>query len=183
MNNNNSPQHNSPFASNMRKPGHQNYPADLLKFNAWATPVNNFETAVNIILQKKLVLGEPAVVPFKFMHSDGVETLELALGIGSADVNHPFIKSSITNDIINEAIIAGVDENGDPVYKTLAEILDEFITKDEAQQVINQGVLDAVRDETIINNIADAVSETGVLQEIINRELKWRPLSELVSRI
>lgn len=183
MNNNNSGQPHSPFASNVRKPGHQNYPADLLKFNAWVTPVNNFETAVNVILQKKLVLGEPAVVPFKFMHSDGVETLELAFGIGSADVNHPFIKSSITNDIINEAIIAGVDENNNPVYKTLEEVLNSLISKEDAQFVINQGVMDAVKNETVINNIAGAVSETGVIQEVINKELKWRSLTELVDKV
>ena len=100
----------SPYATNVRKPSHTEYPADLLKFNAWKNPVENFEEAVKIISLKKLVLGEPAVVPFKFTHSDGSVTLELVFGIGSGDVDRPFIKCSVTNDVINEAIIVGEDE-------------------------------------------------------------------------
>ena len=76
----------SPYATNVRKSSHTEYPADLLKFNAWKNPVENFEEAVKIISLKKLVLGEPAVVPFKFTHSDGSVTLELAFGIGSGGV-------------------------------------------------------------------------------------------------
>ena len=47
------------------------YPADLLKFNAYIKPANSFEEACEIIKKKKLVLGEPAVVPFKYTNSDG----------------------------------------------------------------------------------------------------------------
>jgi hypothetical protein len=173
----------SPFTSNMRKPGHQDYPADLLKFNAWTTPVEDFTTAVNILLQKKLVLGEPAVVPFNFTHADGTVTLELAFAIGSADINHPYIKCSITNDIINEAIIVAQDEDGNPVYKTLAEILNTYVTKNEAQDIINQGVITAVKNESIANELAEELAKTDVINNLIKDHLRWKPLSELIENI
>ena len=140
-------------ASNLRKPGAA-YPADLLKFNAWKNPVESFEDAVKIITSKKLVLGEPAVVPFKFTHNDGSVTLELAFGIGTVDVDRPYIKCSVTNDVVNEAIIVGEDEEGNPVKTTLIDLLNKFITRDEAQEYVNEAIVKAVKDSEVISEIS-----------------------------
>lgn len=170
----------SPYASNVRKPSHVEYPADLLKFNAWKNPVDSFEEAVKIITSKKLVLGEPAVVPFKFTHADGSVTLELAFGIGSADVEKPFIKCSVTNDVINEAVIIGEDEDGNPVQTTLIEILNNFISRDEAQEIINQGIVEAVNNPDIISNISANVANSQEITNKIYEHLKWKPISDLL---
>lgn len=174
----------SPFTQgNLRRPGHTDYPADLLKFNAWINVMGSFEEAIDIILQKKLVLGEPAVVPFNFTHADGNVTLELAFGIGSADPDHPYIKCSITNDIVNEAIIIGEDEEGNPTSTTLAEILSGFITKEEAQRIIDQGIINSVNNPAILNVLATAVSKTEIIDNKINERLRWKPISELLEQI
>lgn len=170
----------SPYAPNVRKPSHVEYPADLLKFNAWKNPVESFEEAVKIITSKKLVLGEPAVVPFKFTHVDGSVTLELAFGIGSADVEKPFIKCSVTNDVLNEAIIIGEDEEGNPVQTTLIEILNNFISKDEVQEFINQGIVDAVNNPEIISQISSNVVNSQEISDKIYEHLRWKPISELL---
>lgn len=170
----------SPYASNARKPSHVEYPADLLKFNAWKNPVESFEEAVRIITSKKLVLGEPAVVPFKFTHVDGSVTLELAFGIGSVDVEKPFIKCSVTNDVINEAIIIGEDEEGNPIQTTLIEILNNFISRDEAQEFINQGIVDAVKDPEIISQISSNIVNSQEITDKIYEHLRWKHISELL---
>lgn len=170
----------SPYSVNIRKAEHTDYPADLLKFNAWKNPVENFEEAVRIIKEKKLVLGEPAVVPFKFTHADGSVTLELAFGIGSADVERPFIKCSITNDIINDAVIVGEDEDGTPTYDFLINILNNFISKDEAQEYVNIAVLNSINNETIIEQISENVANSTTIENKILNHLRWKPLSELL---
>lgn len=170
----------SPYASNVRKPSHVEYPADLLKFNAWKNPVESFEEAVKIITSKKLVLGEPAVVPFKFTHVDGSVTLELAFGIGSVDVEKPFIKCSVTNDVVNEAIIIGEDEEGNPVQTTLIEVLKNFISKDDAQEFINQGIVDAVNNPEIISQISTNIVNSKEISDKIYEHLRWKHISELL---
>ena len=170
----------SPYAYNAKKPSHVEYPADLLKFNAWKKPADSFEEAVKIIASKKLVLGEPAVVPFKFTHVDGSVTLELAFGIGSADVDKPFIKCSVTNDVINESIIIGEDEDGNPVQTTLIEVLNNFISKDEAQEFINQGIIEAVKDPEVISQISINVANSQEISDKIHEHFRWKPISELL---
>ena len=171
----------SPYKSNVRKPSHVEYPADLLKFNAWKNPVESFEEAVRIITSKKLVLGEPAVVPFKFTHVDGSVTLELAFGIGSADVEKPFIRCSVTNDVINEAIIIGEDEDGNPIQTTLIEALNNFISKDEGQEFINKGIIDAVKNPEIISQISTNVANSKEINDRIYEHLRWKHISELLT--
>ena len=170
----------SPYATNVRKPSHTEYPADLLKFNAWKNPVENFEEAVKIISLKKLVLGEPAVVPFKFTHSDGSVTLELVFGIGSGDVDRPFIKCSVTNDVINEAIIVGEDEEGNPIQTRLIDVLKEFISKDEVQEFINEGIVKAVEDEEVISQISKNIANSQEIENKIYEHLRWKPISDLL---
>ena len=170
----------SPYASNVRKPSHVEYPADLLKFNAWKNPVDSFEEAVKIITSKKLVLGEPAVVPFKFTHADGSVTLELAFGIGSADVEKPFIKCSVTNDVINEAVIIGEDEDGNPIQTTLIEVFNNFISRDEAQEFINQGIVEAAKDPEVISQISTNVANSQEINNKIYEYFRWKPISELL---
>jgi hypothetical protein len=170
----------SPYASNVRKASHVEYPADLLKFNAWKNPVESFEEAVRIITSKKLVLGEPAVVPFKFTHVDGSVTLELAFGIGSADVEKPFIRCSVTNDVLNEAVIIGEDEDGNPVQTTLIEVLNDFISRDEAQEFINQGIVEAVKDPEVISQISVNVANSQEITDKIYEHLRWKHISELL---
>ena len=170
----------SPYTSNVRKPSHVEYPADLLKFNAWKNPVESFEEAVKIITSKKLVLGEPAVVPFKFTHADGSVTLELAFGIGSADVEKPFIRCSVTNDVINDAIIIGEDKDGNPVQTTLIEVLNNFISRDEGQEFINKGIIDAVKNPEIISQISTNVANSKEINDRIYEHLRWKHISELL---
>lgn len=170
----------SPYAYNAKKPSHVEYPADLLKFNAWKKPADSFEEAVKIIASKKLVLGEPAVVPFKFTHVDGSVTLELAFGIGSADVDKPFIKCSVTNDVINESVIIGEDKDGNPVQTTLIEVLNNFISKDEAQEFINQGIVEAVKDPEVISQISTNVANSQEISDKINEHFRWKPISKLL---
>ena len=170
----------SPYASNVRKPSHVEYPADLLKFNAWKNPVESFEEVVIKKKTKKLVLGEPAVVPFKFTHVDGSVTLELAFGIGSADVEKPFIKCSVTNDVINEAVIIGEDEEGNPIQTTLIEVFKNFISRDEAQEFINQGIVEAAKDPEVISQISTNVANSQEITNKIYEYFRWKPISELL---
>lgn len=165
--------------TNLRKPGSP-FPADLLKFNAWKNPVESFEDAVKIITSKKLVLGEPAVVPFKFTHIDGTVTVELAFGIGSVDIDRPYIKCSVTNDVINEAIIIGEDEEGNPVKTTLIDLLNEFITRDEAQEFVNEAIIEATRDEKVISEISKNVAQSQAVTDKIYEHMRWKHISELL---
>lgn len=168
------------------------YPADLLKFIAWPNVVGSFEEAVNMIIDKKPVLGEPIIVPFEYQHLDGTKTVEVVLGIGSLDQNHPFIKCSVTNDILNEGLIQDVqrDEHGEPLYDDegqplytyakLETLLKEFIKKDDANQYISSVVNESLTDPDLLNTIAERLVDSGRLQAVINERLSWKPISDLL---
>ena len=78
-------------------------PSDSLKFSSYKTAVNSFDEAVEIIKNKNLVLGEPAVVPY-YVVEDESRTIELVFGIGSIDRDNPFVFSSVEVDSLREKI-------------------------------------------------------------------------------
>lgn len=159
---------------------HREFPADLLKFSAYTTIANSFEDACEIIKKKKLVLGEPAVVPFKYAHSDGTSSIELVFGIGSVEIENPYLKCSITNDILNEGIISGTDEDGNPTYKKLIDILDELISKEEADKLISDKVEEEIKKGDAIDKIITEVLNSDKLSDginnTLNERLSWKSL-------
>ena len=162
----------------------KDYPADLLKFIAWSKPLDSYEAAVNLIIDKKPVLGEPVVVPFKFKHTDGSETIELVFGIGSVDPKHPYINCSVNKDVLNDAVIKEIDPStGEPVYITLEALLKQYITKNNAKVIIDNEVAKAFSDPAVINKIAQNVTNSSALDKKLDTRLSWRPLSELVDKI
>ena len=168
------------------------YPADLLKFIAWPHAVGSFEEAVNMIKDKKPVLGEPIIVPFKYTHSDGSETVECVLGIGSLDEDNPFIRCSITNDILNEGVIKDVardgdgnpayDEEGKPIYTytKLEDLIKDFIKRDDADRYISNTVNNMFADPDVINAIADSLVNSNKINTVINDRLSWKSISSLI---
>lgn len=171
------------------------HPADLLKFISWNKLADSYEDAVKKILDKKPILGEPIVVPFKFWKSDihndypydasvnpNGYTQELVFGIGSMDPNHPYIHCSISHDVLNYAVIAGTDDEGNPKYTTLGELLDQFVTKDGLDAIVQQYVSDAMGGEEVINTVAEKVAEKNAeyIVNAINEKLTWKPLSGLI---
>lgn len=74
-------------------------PADQLRFTAYKKVVGTYDEAVNIAINKKLVLGEPCVIPF--MNGDDVELL---FAIGSM-TDMPFVKDSASMDNLDNAWI------------------------------------------------------------------------------
>lgn len=160
------------------------YPADLLKFTARVKPCDNYEEAVKCIKEKKPVLGEPVVVPYKFTHEDGTTTIELAFGIGSLEVDRPYIKSSLNNEVLNDAVIKKIDpETGEPIYTTLEEILDDLVTENELEAKVDTKISEALKDPAIYDKIVNEVLESPKIDEKISERLRWRPLSELIDKI
>ena len=160
---------------------HGQAPADLLKFIAYKKIANDFEEAVELILSKKLVLGEPIVVPFYYTHKqidpetgEPRKTLELVFGIGSADVDHPYIHCSFNNSIANDEII--VDDDG--TRHTLKEVLDTIISQEDVDNAIIQAIDNAGIIEAISNNVINSPTFNIQLQEKINvvtDMLTWKP--------
>ena len=179
--------HSPLFKSDSNNCLRREYPADLLKFNAYIKPANSFEEACEIIKKKKLVLGEPAVVPFKYTNSDGTTSIELVFGIGSVESDRPFIKCSITNDILNDAVISGVDENGNPTYIKLIDILEDFISKEEADKLITEKVEETFKSGEVIDNVINEVLSSDKLNDNINKKLDyrftWKPLSSKLEEL
>lgn len=164
---------------------HGQAPADLLKFIAYRKIANNFEEAVELIISKKLVLGEPIVVPFYYTHKaidpetgEPRKTLELVFGIGSADVNHPYIHCSFNNSIANDEII--IDDDG--TKHTLKEILDTIISQED----VEAAVIAAINNENIIQTISTNVINSPTFEQQIQERisavtdmLTWKPFSEI----
>lgn len=169
------PQGNQTDMQHMHK--HFEYPADLLKFAAWKKPEDSFEKAVELAKKKKPVLGEPVVVPFNYTHSDGTTSIEVVFAIGSLDPENPFIKCSITNDIVNEAVIVSYDTStGDPEYTTLEDLLKTFITRAEAGEYIEGEVVNVISKEEVIGRIAENVTETEAFSRALDNRLSWKPI-------
>ncbi len=164
---------------------HGQAPADLLKFIAYKKIAANFEEAVELILSKKLVLGEPIVVPFYYTHKqidpetgEPRRTLELAFGIGSADVDHPYIHCSFNNSIANDEII--IDDDG--TKHTLKEVLDTIITQEDVDDAIIQAIDNAGIIDAISNNVINSPTFNIQLQEKINivtDMLTWKPFPKI----
>lgn len=152
------------------------YPADLLKFSAWREIVDSYETAVSIILKKKPVLGEPTVVPFYYSHEDNRKTVELAIGVGSMDPEHPYISSSIILGILNDAVIREIDpETGEPVFVKLGDLLQTFINRDEAREIIREEAMKILEEKEFIDLLVQKIIETGVVEKAIEEKLRWKP--------
>lgn len=164
---------------------HGQAPADLLKFIAYKKIAANFEEAVELILSKKLVLGEPIVVPFYYTHKqidpetgEPRRTLELVFGIGSADVDHPYIHCSFNNSIANDEII--IDDDG--TRHTLKEVLDTIITQEDVDDAIIQAIDNAGIIDAISNNVINSPTFNIQLQEKINivtDMLTWKPFPKI----
>ena len=164
---------------------HGQAPADLLKFIAYKKIAANFEEAVELILSKKLVLGEPIVVPFYYTHKqidpetgEPRRTLELVFGIGSADVDHPYIHCSFNNSIANDEII--IDDDG--TKHTLKEVLDTIITQEDVDDAIIQAIDNAGIIDAISNNVINSPTFNIQLQEKINivtDMLTWKPFPKI----
>ena len=164
---------------------HGQAPADLLKFIAYKKIAANFEEAVELILSKKLVLGEPIVVPFYYTHKqidpetgEPRRTLELVFGIGSADVDHPYIHCSFNNSIANDEII--IDDDG--TRHTLKEVLDTIITQEDVDDAIIQAIDNAGIIDAISNNVINSPTFNIQLQEkidIVTNMLTWKPFPKI----
>jgi hypothetical protein len=164
---------------------HGQAPADLLKFIAYKKIAANFEEAVELILSKKLVLGEPIVVPFYYTHKqidpetgEPRKTLELVFGIGSADVDHPYIHCSFNNSIANDEII--IDDDG--TKHTLKEVLDTIITQEDVDDAIIQAIDNAGIIDAISNNVINSPTFNVQLQEkidIVTNMLTWKPFPKI----
>lgn len=124
-------------------------PVDNLKFAAYKKIAESYEDAVELIKKKKPVLGEPVVVPYYYKHDEidastgeNIVTVELVLGIGCVDPEHPYITTNGDNIVI--------DINGEqvPLKEKLESIVEETtdsvlatILHDEAyQQLIDDKV-------------------------------------------
>jgi hypothetical protein len=175
----------------MHKHPYIEHPADLLKFISWNKLVNSYEEAVAKIVAKKPILGEPIVVPFKFwkgdVHEDSVYdastnqngyTEELVFGIGSTDPDHPYIHCSISHDVLNNAVV--VDSTGKQL--PLGELLNNYITRDDANAIIDARIKTTLSDNSVINEIANkvAVVNEQVINDTIDERLRWKPLSDLL---
>ena len=164
---------------------HGQAPADLLKFIAYKKIAANFEEAVELILSKKLVLGEPIVVPFYYTQKqidpetgEPRRTLELVFGIGSADVDHPYIHCSFNNSIANDEII--IDDDG--TKHTLKEVLDTIITQEDVDDAIIQAIDNAGIIDAISNNVINSPTFNIQLQEkidIVTNMLTWKPFPKI----
>lgn len=165
---------------------HPETPADLLKFISYKKIASSFDEAIDLILAKKLVLGEPIAVPFYYVHKNKVDastgepikTIELAFGIGSADPEHPYINCSINNSIANESII--VLDDGSTI--TLKEMFDSIITQD----TVNAAIADALQSEGIVDDLAEKITDSPVFvnlvdekMQIIREMLSWKKFPEI----
>ena len=58
--------------------------SNITKFNAYKRIAKNYLDAVNILNERPLVLGEPAVVPFYYPSEDDPDRIiKLVIGVGS----------------------------------------------------------------------------------------------------
>lgn len=158
-------------------------PVDNLKFTAYKNVLEDgakgtaYEQAVELIIAKHPVLGEPVVVPINYTHEDGHQTLELVFGIGSADENHPYISCSVNNNIGDEIKVSDTDSSTG--YVTLKEKLENIIAN--AATNVTQFILN---DVDFKEQFIQALMEGDTIQNTIKREvenvLRWKPLSELI---
>lgn len=90
---------------------------DVLKFTAYRGIAEDYEAAAKIACERRLILGEPAVVPFSH---DGA--VELLFAIGSAVPCRPYLSSSAFMSNVDFAVITD-SSTGDVV--TLKEYIGE----------------------------------------------------------
>lgn len=121
-------------------------PIDELKFIAYKKVVGSYNEAVQIAIKKKLVLGEPCVIPF--LNGDDIELL---FAIGSM-TEMPFVKDSATLDNLDNASIT------DPTTKEKVNLV-EWIKK------IKTDVL------TLINKTNQTVAKNKVVVDASIKEL------------
>ena len=114
-------------------------PPDELKFTAYKKVVASYDEAVKIAVDKKLSLGEPAVIPF-FNGDD----IELLFAIGSM-TSTPFIKDSATMDNLDNAWIIEPGTGKqilivDWIKKMKSDILTIINTSNKQQSNINKKI-------------------------------------------
>lgn len=136
-------------------------PGDFLKFSAYVKSIMpDYDSAYDIILKKKLVLGEPAIVSFLYNNKP-----ELMFGIGSTDIEKPFIKTSINLEILNDSII--VDSSTGEKEK-LGELLDyikdNLLNKEDVVEIL-------LNDSTFVNSIINAIFQDNHIESFVNTKL------------
>lgn len=155
-------------------------PVDNLKFAAYKKIADSYEAAVELIKKKKPVLGEPVVVPYYYTHDkidastgENVVSVELVLGIGCVDPEHPYITTNGDNIVIN--------------------INDEQITLKEKLESIAEETTDSVlaailHDDTyivsLVNKIMKILNEQGSIQQMIDDKVEstmiWKNLKDFI---
>lgn len=161
-------------ASSTNIPVKPERPVDNLKFTAYKKIVDSYEEACELIRKKKPVLGEPIVVPYYSDKEAG--TIQLLFGIGSADIDAPYMRSSENNFIGDDILITDGDE-----LIPLKEKLNN-ITEDAVEEVLDR----IKEDEEIINELAEAIIRDShildnVVDEKLNQKLSWKSLSDLIN--
>lgn len=97
----------------------KNFPANLLKFNAYVRVTKNLDEAVSVVKNKRLAYGEPCVVTYKAgSDSDGKPIFHVLFAIGSMNDNEPYLVNVYGSD----GGYAPIDE----VMPVIYEILEKF---------------------------------------------------------
>lgn len=154
-------------------------PVDNLKFTAYKKIVDSFERAEELIKQKSPVLGEPIVVPFYYPSAEAEDkTIELAFGIGTPDVERPYIVSSINNYIGDEIRIS--DDDSSTGYVSLRDKLNTI-----SDDVFDDVIETILTDEEFLNRLSDAILDNAdkieeTIERKINEKFVWKSLSDLI---
>lgn len=97
----------------------KNFPANLLKFNAYVKVTENLDEAVRVIKNKRLAYGEPCVVTYKAgSDSEGKPIFHVLFAIGSMKDDEPYLVNVYGSD----GGYAPIDE----VMPVIYEILEKF---------------------------------------------------------
>lgn len=158
-------------------------PVDNLKFTAYKNVLEDnskktaYEQAVELIVAKHPVLGEPVVVPINYTHADGNQTLELVFGIGSADENHPYISCSVNNNIGDEIKVS--DDDSSTGFITLKEKLENII-ETTANNVTEFILNDVDFKEQFIQSLMEGDTIQNTIQREVEKTLRWKSLTELI---
>jgi len=165
-------------------------PVDNLKFTAYKNIIEDkknlagdivktaYEQAVELIIAKHPVLGEPVVVPIRYRHSDGVETIELVFGIGSADEEHPYIACSVNNNIGDEIKIS--DKDSSTGFVTLKEKF-ESVIKNASDEVVDIILHDVDFKEEFIASLMEGPTIENAIETKVQETLRWKSLTSLLN--
>lgn len=155
-------------------------PVDNLKFVAYKKIAESYEDAVELIKKKKPVLGEPVVVPYYYTHDEidastgeNIVTVELVLGIGCVDPEHPYITTNGDNIVI--------DINGEQV--SLKEKL-ESIAEETADSVLATILHDDAYMTHLVDKIMETLNNQNSIQQLIDDKVEsmmsWKNLKDMI---